>query len=91
MTDAPVKRRYIYQMIREEVERAVTNQKAAGEFRLSGRGHEARVTLDRRLAVILRDCSIPRIHIAGFGANFFYPWRVLQEASVPPAVSGTPN
>ncbi len=49
-------------------------------FMLSGRGHEARVSLDRQLAGILRACELPRVHIAGWGANYFYPKRLFLSA-----------
>lgn len=70
----------LYQVIREEVLKAAAHQAAKGPFMLSGRGHEARVSLDRTMASILRQCSIPRVRISGFGAFNFYPARVFVKA-----------
>lgn len=66
--------------IREFVLVAVAHEREAGDFRLHGRGHEPRVTLDRSMARILRGLDIPRVTISGFGANNHYPRRVFERA-----------
>ena len=75
-------RKNLYKIIRDEVMQAAVNQALIGPFNLLGRGHEPRVTLDRQLAAILRDCALPKITITGYGANNFYPARVFQEAAL---------
>ena len=56
---------------------AVSIETLKSPFRLFGRGHEPRVTLDRKLAAALRGVSIPCVNISGYGANNFYPYRVF--------------
>lgn len=67
-----------YQIIRMAVLEAVEIEK--GPFKIFGRGSESRVTLDRQLAGVLRGLDIPRIYISGYGANYYYPTRVLETA-----------
>ena len=50
-------------------------------FNLSERGHERRVTLDRRLATILRGQDIPHVFISGYGPNYHYPKGVFESAA----------
>lgn len=69
-------------LIREHVKRAADSQAKRRAFALWGRGHEPRVTLDPRMAAVLRGVELPRVTISGFGANNFYPARVFAEASV---------
>ena len=57
----------------------VEAEKAA--FELGGRGHEPRVSLNVRLAAIVRGVDLPVLYIAGFGANNFYPLRVFKRAA----------
>ena len=66
--------------IRDEVA-AAARIEALLPFNLSGRGHEARVTLDRSLAAILRAVALPKVYISGFGANYYYPRRVFTRAA----------
>jgi hypothetical protein len=54
---------------------------ARAPFALSGRGHEPRVTLDRRLAAVVRNLDLPHVVISGFGANKHYPLRVFERAA----------
>ena len=68
------------QAIREAVLKAVAVEEAIAPFNLSGRGHEPRLKLDRRLAAILRGVEIPAAYISGYGANSFYPTRVFVRA-----------
>jgi hypothetical protein len=70
----------LYALIRDEVIKAAHLEEQKGPFNLSGRGHEPRVTLDRTMAGILRECPIPRVTISGFGANNFYPERIFVTA-----------
>ena len=55
-----INRKAIYQMVREEVTEAAARQGKIAPFALTGRGYEPRLTLDRRLATILRNCALPR-------------------------------
>jgi len=71
----------LYQLIRDAVLKAASEEAALKPFNLSGRGHEPRVTLDRKMASILKDVDLPRVHISGFGANNHYPYRVLKRAA----------
>jgi hypothetical protein len=73
-------KRILYETIRDEVRKAAKSEMRKGTFCLHGRGHEPRVTLDRKMAGILRACDIPRVTIPGFGANNFYPARVFLAA-----------
>lgn len=52
-----------------------------GPFRLSGRGHEPRVTLNRKTAAAVKALEIPRVHISGYGANYHYPLRLVSRAA----------
>lgn len=69
-----------YKIIREEILEAVKEEESIKPFNLFGRGHEFRVTLDRRLAAILRELNIPCVIISGYGANYYYPERVFKTA-----------
>jgi hypothetical protein len=44
-------------------------------FRISGRGHEPLVKVDRRLASILRGKKIPCVYVGGYGAKTRYQAR----------------
>ena len=70
----------LHSLIRDAVTSAAKLEAEMCDFRLSGRGHEPRVTLDRKMAGILKQCAIPRVTISGFGANNFYPKRVFERA-----------
>lgn len=76
MTD----RKSINKTVREALCRAVQLEVQRGEFKLSGRGHEDRVTLDVQLASVLRGTELPRVYISGFGANYYYPKRIFTTA-----------
>jgi hypothetical protein len=52
-----------------------------GPFNLKGRGHELRVTLDRQTAAIVRGLDLPRLYISGYGANYYYPARLVARAA----------
>ena len=70
----------IYELVRTQVQIAVVEESRIASFNISGRGHEPRVTLNRRLAGVLRGQNIPSVYISGFGANSHYPLRVFQRA-----------
>jgi len=69
-------------LIREELLNAARLQQQQRSFTLLGRGHENRVTLDRRMAAVLRGCPVPRVTIAGYGANHYYPASVFSQAAM---------
>ena len=69
-------------LIREEFLNAARLQQQQSSFTLLGRGHEKRVTLNRRMAAVLRGCPVPRVTIAGYGANHYYPARVFEQAAM---------
>jgi hypothetical protein len=50
-------------------------------YNLSGRGHEARVSLSARTAVAVRSMNLPRVRISGYGASYFYPERLVRRAA----------
>jgi hypothetical protein len=66
--------------IRKFVLQAAEEERRVDAFKLSGRGHEARVSLDASLAAVLRGLDLPRVVISGYGANYYYPRRVFQRA-----------
>ena len=66
--------------IRKAVLRAAAQEQHKSAFMLFGRGHEPRVSLSVSLAALLRGLDIPRVHISGFGANYYYPRRVFVRA-----------
>jgi len=70
----------VYQIIRAEALNVAKRLSRQQPYRLSGRGHEPRVSLDRKMAAALRGCDLPRVVIAGYGANNFYPRRVFVAA-----------
>ena len=72
--------RALYELIRIHVRSAAMEEAKVAPFNLSGRGHEARVTLNRRLAGVLRGQNIPCVYISGYGANNHYPLRVFLRA-----------
>ena len=79
----PMDRKSIYAAIREELAAAARREAGRAAFNLWGRGHEARVSLSRPVANMLRGSSLPRVTISGYGANNFYPLRVFTDAQKP--------
>ena len=67
--------------IRTEVKHASSKEGEIEPFRLSGRGHETRVTLDRALAQIIREVNIPCVTLSGYGPRAAYPTRVFIRAA----------
>lgn len=68
------------EIIRATVISAAISEQHAEPFRIFGRGHEPRVTLDPSLSAILRGLELPRVHINGYGAKYYYPCRVFTTA-----------
>ena len=77
----PIVSMTLYDIIRKAMLRAVVLEEKRGEFKLSGYGHENRVTLDVRTASILRYIELPLVCIDGYGANYYYPLRVFKRAA----------
>lgn len=71
--------------VNDEIRRALLEaaraETARAPFALYGRGHEARVTLDRRLAAVIRSLNLLHVVISGYGANKHYPLRVFERAA----------
>ena len=66
------------QWIRDALQEALALE--SEPFNLLGRGHEPRLTLDKRLAAILRGVELPCAWISGYGANGHYPTRLFRRA-----------
>lgn len=73
-------KKLLYPVIRDEVTKACEREGKKAGFNLAGRGHEPRVTLNRTMAAVLKQCSVPRATISGYGANYYYPARVFTTA-----------
>lgn len=67
--------------IRTEIMHAAETEAIKAAYKLSGRGHEPRVTLDRALAQIVRGLDIPSVHISGYGPSSAYPKRIFSQAA----------
>lgn len=67
--------------IRRALLAAARAEGALAPFALSGRGHEPRLTLDRRLAAVVRSLDLPHVVMSGYGANKHYPLRVFERAA----------
>lgn len=82
----------LYELVRTWLQIAAIEEARIAPFNLSGRGHEPRVTLDRRLAAVLRETDLPFVCISGYGANYYYPRRVFERAQrqLLTAVNATP-
>ena len=52
-----------------------------GPFNLVGRGSEERCHFDRRLAAYMRGEDVPHTVISGYGANRYYPKRLVERAA----------
>jgi hypothetical protein len=59
---------------------AARDESALAPFKLSGRGHERRVTLSVDAARLLRGIDIPKVTLSGFGPKRHYPRRVFVRA-----------
>jgi hypothetical protein len=66
--------------IRQAVLQAAAQEQRKCEFRLFGRGHEPRVSLDVSVAATLRGLDIPRVSFSGWAPNYYYPCRVFVAA-----------
>ena len=67
--------------IRIAVLKAAAQERRKSVFKLSGRGHEPRITLSGGLAYILRGFDVPRVAKAGRGPRYYYPRRVFDRAT----------
>lgn len=67
--------------VRRALLEAARAEAARAPFALSGRGHEPRVTLDRRMAAVVRGLDLPHVVISGHGANKHYPLSVFERAA----------
>lgn len=72
---------HIADQIRAALREAELQERSIAPFRLSGRGHEPRVVLDRTIAAVVRSIVVERVEIAGFGPRFRYPRRVFERAA----------
>jgi hypothetical protein len=70
----------LYDLIRVSLKIAANEEARIAPFNLSGRGHEPRVILDKRLAGVLRGTNLPFVYMSGYGANNHYPLRVFERA-----------
>jgi hypothetical protein len=77
LTAQTLSARQLNERIRAAVLEATTLEAKKAPFRLSGRGHEPRVTLDRSLAAVLRSIDVPHVVISGYGPNKHYPARIF--------------
>ena len=66
-----------------DVRRAFTqaNEEVPGPFNLRGRGSEARCHFDKRLAAYMRGVGLPCVILSGYGANKYYPLRLVERAA----------
>ena len=48
---------------------------------LSGRGHDPRVTLSKSTAAAIKGLDLPRVSSSGFGAKWYYPQSLVDEAA----------
>jgi hypothetical protein len=65
--------------IREAFEEALDTIQTGQK--ISGRGHAARVTLNRSAAAAVKKIDLPRIYKSGFGAKWLYPASLVREAA----------
>jgi len=70
----------LYDLIRTELQIAAEQERRIGPFNLYGRGHESRITVNVRLAGVLRGSKIPSVYLPGFGPKTHYPYRVFKRA-----------
>ena len=81
MAEVAAEERQLRVRIREAVLEAARIETEGEPFNLRGRGHEPRIALTVKLAAILRGLDLPHVHIAGYGANNHYPFRVFDRAA----------
>ena len=73
-------RRKVYELIRTELLISAIQERRVASFNLYGRGHEARVTVNVRLAGVLRGTKLPSVYLPGYGPKTHYPLRVFKRA-----------
>lgn len=71
----------LFEMIRATLTEAAAHEEGKAPFRLGGRGHEPRVSLDRRLARVIRGIGLPCFRLSGYGPSLYYPSRVFDRAA----------
>ncbi|MDO9597016.1 MAG: hypothetical protein Q7J47_04775 [Azoarcus sp.] len=71
----------MFQLIRDTLIASAGQEAQIQPFKLMGRGHEARVTLSRQLAQVLRSVDLPCSRLSGYGPSFCYPARVFEGAA----------
>ncbi|MBZ2178822.1 MAG: hypothetical protein K7J47_14050 [Acidobacteria bacterium] len=76
----PSEIKLLYQLIRLHVNIAVAQRASLRPSNLKGRGHDPRVTLDTRMAGILRGEDIPNIDIPGLSGGRYFPREVFAAA-----------
>ena len=84
-------KRAIADRIRTALLEAEAIERKLAPFRISGRGHECRVVLNRSFAQIVRSCDLTRVHISGFGPKQRFPAPVFTRAAKQLAISGCPE
>lgn len=73
-------RRKIYDLIRTELLIAAAQERKIAPFRLFGRGHEGRLSVDVRFAGVIRGIKLPSVYLPGYGPKNHYPIRVFKRA-----------
>ena len=72
--------RRLYDLLRTELQIAAIEERRIGPFNLYGRGHESRITVNVRLAGVLRGSKLPSVYLPCFGPKTHYPYRVFKRA-----------
>jgi hypothetical protein len=70
----------INDVIRSALQVAIKEEEAIRPFNLYGRGHEDRLTIDRRLAQVIRGIDVPSVKLSGYGGRE-YSKRVFERAA----------
>lgn len=70
----------IHRRLRQALLTAAAAERAQAPFHLTGRGHEPRVSLCRRLSSLLRKVDLPCAVLRGYGRPHYYPLRVFLAA-----------
>lgn len=65
--------------IREAFEKALDGPHTSRK--ISGQGHDPRVTLNNSVAAALRQLDLPRVYKSGFGAKWLYPASLVSKAA----------
>lgn len=73
-------KKLLHATTRDAIVKAFEREAKKAEFELSERGYEPRVTLNRSMAALLKQCNLPRVTISSNGANNFYPTSAFTSA-----------